>query len=137
LDPFSPGVLNRADIYLGGAPAKYDGGLSYVMDLRTRAINRSGPRVTGSLDLLSGRLLAETGIGERVGIYATARGVHPIASAILGSNLPYGYEEGLVRTDVSLGENALLGFTGFLNEEVVRMGDAPPADSVIRWGNAA
>ena len=137
LEPFSPGVLNRADVYLGGAPARYDGGLSYVMDLRTRSAVRSGSRVSGALDLLSGRVLAEAGVGERIGVLASARGIHPIASEILGSTLPYGYREGLIRSDVVFDENAILGLTGFFNEEVVRMGGAPPADSVIRWGNVA
>ena len=33
INAFDPGVLRSATLYLGGAPAKYDGGLSYVMDM--------------------------------------------------------------------------------------------------------
>ncbi len=135
MEPFAPGLLNRADIYLGGAPARYDGGLSYVMDLRTRAA-ASGTHLNVATDLLSARGSAEFGVADRFGIMAGARGIHPVASAgLLGDALPYAYREGLVRGDFRFGPSAGLSVTGFANEESVRMGQQESTDSVVRWGN--
>ena len=36
LDAFTDGVLEDASLYIGGTPARYDGGLSYVLDLDVR-----------------------------------------------------------------------------------------------------
>ena len=36
LDAFPDGVLRDASLYIGGTPARYDGGLSYVLDLEIR-----------------------------------------------------------------------------------------------------
>jgi hypothetical protein len=138
LEPFSPGLLSRADIYLGGAPARYDGGLSYVMDLRTRSSAQSGLRAAVALDLLSARALVEAGSEDRFGVIATARGIHPIASAgFFNSALPYSYGEGLVRTDLRFGSSGNLSMTGFFNDESVRMGEDAARDSVVEWGNVA
>jgi hypothetical protein len=135
LEPFAPGLLREADVYLGGAPARYDGGLSYVMDLRTRGGGQKA-HVSGSVDLLSARLLAEAGVGDRLSVIASGRGVHQ-GIELFEKSLPYSYREGLLRTDLRIGETGLLSFTGFTNSESVRMADVAAADSVIRWANDA
>ena len=138
LEPFAPGLLSRADIYLGGAPARYDGGLSYVMDLRTRGGAARGVHSSGSADLLSARILAEAGIGDRLSFVASGRGMHRLGSAnLLGDGLPYGYREGLIRGDAAFGKTGVLSVTGFGNQETVRMGRAVLGDSLIEWGNQA
>lgn len=138
IEPFTPGLLTDANIYLGGAPARYDGGLSYVMDLRTRSGRTDGVHTSGSLDLLSARVLAEGGIHDRVSVIASARGIHSFGSEnLLGEGLPYGYREGFLRTDLSLGRTGLLSITGFRNAESVSMGEPSIQDNEIAWGNAA
>ncbi len=138
MEPFTPGLLHRADVYLGGAPARYDGGLSYVMDLRTRGGGGSGLSFSGSADLLSARGLIEAPLGDRVGVVASARGMHPLISPHLFQDaLPYGYGEGVVRADARIGDSGALTVTGFRNEEAVRLGSAMASDSTIRWGNTA
>jgi hypothetical protein len=138
LEPVSQELLNRADVYLGGAPARYDGGLSYVMDLRTRAGSGGGLRVSGAIDLLSSRLLAEGGAGDRVRVLGSVRGIHPFpAAGGLADAIPYGYREGVGRADLLVGRTALLTLTGFSNREQVRIGRSTAADSTVRWGNAA
>src|SRR5690606_20935748 len=52
LEPFTPGLLTSADVYLGGAPAQYDGGLSYMLDLRTRGARTERMHVSGAVDML-------------------------------------------------------------------------------------
>jgi hypothetical protein len=138
LEPFSPGVLLDADVYLGGAPARYDGGLSYVMDLRTRAGEASGVQTSGALDMLSGRVIVEGGLPERASFIATGRAIHPLAEqGIFGSSLPYGYREGMLRSDLKLGQRSVLSVTGFANSESVRLADVTGASDEISWGNAA
>jgi hypothetical protein len=136
LDAFSPHLLRSADLHLGGAPAKYDGGLSYVLDLRTRAPSTDRADVEGAVDLLSARALAETPLGARSGLLVSARGVHAGAGALLGDALPYGYREVLTRADVAVGGGALLSVTAFGNGEEVWLDDSPH-EGAIRWGNGA
>lgn len=136
MEPFAPGLLNRADIYLGGAPARYDGGLSYVMDLRTRAAPGEGIEFNAAADLLTARASAAAGLADRIGVVGAARGIHPGAtSGALGVVLPYSYREGLIRGDARLGSTVTFSVTGFDNSESVIMGEGASVDSVIRWGN--
>src|SRR5690625_5222800 len=36
LSTFGASQIERAELFLGGAPSRYDGGLSYVLDIETR-----------------------------------------------------------------------------------------------------
>src|SRR5690606_25201378 len=137
LEPFPPGLLDKASIYLGGAPARYDGGLSYVMDLRTRG-GRGGLSTSGSVDLLSGHVMAEGALGDAASAVVSLRGMDPLGSAALfGDGMPYEYREGLARTDVRLGTTSVLSVTGFANREAVRVDEALGGDGLIEWGNNA
>lgn len=134
LDTFTPGLLGSANVYLGGAPARYDGGLSYVLDLRTRAVRPDQVRSEGAVDLLSGRALLEAPLGSRAGVLAAGRSVHGLGSV---EPLPYDYREGVARADLRLGDDALLTATGFANDERVWLAEGHGADSAVAWGNAS
>lgn len=134
LESFTPDLLRVANVYLGGAPARYDGGLSYILDLRTRGVRVDAVHSTGAVDFLSSRAMLEVPIGARAGILAAGRAVHGLGAI---SPLPYGYQEGLLRADARLGERSALSFTGFRNEEEVWLQAGGAADSTIRWGNSA
>ena len=145
------GVLRSATLYTGGAPLAYDGGLSYVLDLRTRA---GGPdeRAGGRLDLMGGSLRAEGG-GEHASWLVSGRRSHVGAADWLAEGeLPYGYVEALGRMDLRLSERHRLAVTGFVNEELARLGsslgtgagtaadggsDVAPTGEAARWGNEA
>lgn len=133
-DAFIPGVLRSATVFLGGAPARYDGGLSYIMDLRTRGVRGDGVHVAGALDLLAGRMMVETPVAPGVALMAAGRTVHG-AGAL--ESLPYGYREGLVRLDAELPGGARLHATGFVNDEEVWLEQASGPESEIAWGNTA
>lgn len=138
LDPFGPSLLESADIYLGGAPARYDGGLSYVMDLKTRRPTQPGVRTRGSLDVLSMTAIAEAGVADRASAVASYRSMLPAeASGILGRNLPYDYSELLLRGDVLLSESTALSATGFTNRESVLVEQTANGPRPIDWGNDA
>jgi hypothetical protein len=55
INALDPGLLRSATLYLGGAPARYDGGLSYVMDLETRSGRPNLPHLDVGFDMLAAR----------------------------------------------------------------------------------
>ena len=59
LSSFDPSTLGAAAFHTGGAPARYDGGLSYILDLRTRPPRRDRLHFRGGVDLISANIAAE------------------------------------------------------------------------------
>jgi len=138
IDPFETGVLRAASLFLGGAPARYDGGLSYVMDLETRAARRSRQHFSGALDFLAIESLAEGPITGRAGYLLEARALHGLGSQVLlAESFPYGYADGLMRVDVDVGGDGVVTVTGFWNEESVDVDTSRSGLDPARWGNAA
>jgi len=118
LKSFEPSVLGRADLHVGGAPARYDGGLTYILDLRTRRPRRDRLHVSGSVDLLSATTALDAPLGERAGIVASARSLHGFGEAPLGAS-PYGYRDALVGLEAEPAPGHLIRATGFWNRESV------------------
>jgi hypothetical protein len=118
LRSFEPSVLGRADLHVGGAPARYDGGLTYILDLETRSPRRDRLHATGSLDLLSGTAALDGPLGPHAGIVASARTLHDLARAPLGAS-PYGYHDALLGLEAEPAPGQILHATGFLNRESV------------------
>lgn len=132
--PFETGLIRSANLYLGGAPARYDGGVSYVLDLETRAGSRLAPRADVVLDLVSARAMAEGPIGERAGFLLSGRTVHDLT--LLANMQPYAYGDVLGRVDVDV-RGGVLGVTTFWNEESIALsGDDYPV-GVAEWGNTS
>ncbi|HWK90540.1 MAG TPA: hypothetical protein VNP72_11195, partial [Longimicrobium sp.] len=137
IDTFEPGVLARAQLYLGGAPARYDGGLSYVMDLSTRSGNAESHRSAGAVDLISARARGEGPLPLGGRYLASARVIHGATMGPLdGDGFPYDYADGLLRLDAPLG-GGTLSATLFANGEGVRIDSLPREDPFARWGNAS
>lgn len=118
LRSFEPAVLGRADLHVGGAPARYDGGLTYILDLRTRRPSRDGVHASGSLDLLSATAALDAPLGGRAGVVASARSLHGLGEAPLGAS-PYGYRDALLSVEVEPARGHLLRGTGFWNREAI------------------
>jgi hypothetical protein len=136
VESFEPEVVGSARLYLGGAPARYDGGLSYVMDLATRSGRGERHAVAGSLDFVSATARAEGPLGA-VHYLASARTVHGASlSRLEGEPFPYRFADGLLRLDAPLPEGGL-SFTAFANREGVRVDTAGSGDGFARWGNLA
>jgi len=143
LRSFDPDVLGRADLLVGGAPARYDGGLTYILDLQTRRPRRDRVHSSGSLDLLTGTLAADGPLGGRAGFLLSARTLHDLGRAPLGAS-PYGYGDMLAGVEVEPAKGHELRATGFWNRESVRL-DLPgtlelPSDQVpgdAWWSNRA
>ena len=147
LSSFDASTLGAAVLHTGGAPARYDGGLSYILDLRTRPPQRDRIHVQGGLDLISGNIAAEGPLGERVGFAASSRSLHDYGASVLGGgHTPYGYRDALGRIDARLGDRHVLSTTAFWNRESVFLNlnrtDSDPSASFVvpenaTWGNHA
>lgn len=128
LKSFEPSVLGRADLHVGGAPARYDGGLTYILDLRTRGPRRDGFHLSAALDLISASTALDAPLGAKAGVVASARSLHTLAEAPLGAS-PYGYRDVLVGLEAEPARGQRLRATGFWNRESVVL-DLPSAAGV-------
>jgi hypothetical protein len=136
IETFEPEVMGNARMYLGGAPARYDGGLSYVMDLSTRS-GREQPSASGSADMVAatGRVEGPLGGARYLGSVRTVHGA--TLSPLEGRPFPYDFADGLVRVDVPLPEGGI-STTLFANAEAVRVDTlASGKDRQAEWGNVA
>jgi hypothetical protein len=138
VESFDPGALGGASLFLGGAPARFDGGLSYILDLRTRAPRRDRLHVEVGADLLTGRSLIE-GPFFGGGILLGSRMIHDLgAPALDRGESPYGYRDLLVRGQWGERGGTKAFVTGFWNREEVRLDlrEVAPAEGAS-WGNQA
>lgn len=137
LRSFEPSLLASAEFHVGGAPARYDGGLTHVLDLQTRTARRDRPRASATIDLLSGAALVEQPLGDAAGLLISGRTLHDAATDILGGGgTPYGYNDVLATFDADLEAMGSFRATGFRNRESVFLDFASgPGDA--RWGNDA
>lgn len=137
MDAVPEGVFRSARLYTGGAPLNVDGGLSYVLDLRTRTGEGDAVAGGGHTDLLGSSLRAE-GEAGRFSYLVSGRRTHDATPAWMAEGgLPYGYSEALLRAGVRLSDGHQLSVTGFRNREEVALGDAAGTDASARWGNLA
>jgi hypothetical protein len=131
-------VLRSANLYVGGAPARYDGGLSYVMDMETRSGRNVVPHGELGIDMISGRALLEGPVGPDLALLLSTRVVHGAGpKEILGSDFPYGYGDALTRADFALGAHHVVTLTGFWNHERVDLDSIGTRPQSASWGNHA
>lgn len=131
-------VLHSAELYIGGAPARFDGGLSYIMDLESRSGRNQALHGVVGLDMLSARTLLEGPIGDRVSFLVSARGVHGLGTeAVQREAFPYGYGDALSRVDLRVADAHFISLTGFWNHESVQLDTAGSARESASWGNRA
>ena len=142
LPSFDATTMGGAALHVGGAPARYDGGLSYILDLRTRSPRRDRLRGGGALDLMSGQASLEGPLGPRASLLVAGRALHDGAAPLWGgTGSPYGYADGLLRFDTQPAPGHRVGVTGFANQESVfldlvsTLGLIGP--DAARWGNRA
>ena len=130
-------LMAPARMWSGGAPARYDGGTDYVLDLRTRAANRDSLRLWGTFDVLSERIGGELPIGEGGSLLAGARRVHDGSLARrAGADPDYGYGDGLVRLQLRPSAGHELRATAFITNEALELPRDQGRDEA-RWGNRA
>lgn len=137
MEAFQPEVLQQARLWVGGAPARFDGGLSYVLDLRTRSGATDRLRTSGAADLLGARTQVEGPAGPG-SFLVGGRAVHgAVHQGLTGEPLPYEYADALVRADLPVGVGSGLSATGFWNREAVSLEAVEGMDEPAYWGNLA
>lgn len=140
MEAMPAGRLSSARLYLGGAPPRYDGGLSYVLDLETRAGRPERVRWSGEADMLHAGTRVEGPLGVVPGssFLVAGRSTHGVGGdGLVDGELPYGYRDGLLRLDVPAGEAGRVSLTGFANREDVSLGRGGPGAVRAAWGNEA
>lgn len=137
MDALQPGIIDSSRVYVGGAPARYNGGLSYIMDLNTRPGGADRTTVRGAVDLLGARTQVEGPAGPG-SYYVGVRGLHGLGSrGLTDEPLPYGYRDALTRVDMPLSDADRIAVTGFLNRESVDLDPKVGFDGSVHWGNRA
>lgn len=137
INPLDGDLMREARLYVGGAPARYDGGLSYVMDLETRAGREKQSRATVSADMLATRTVLEGPLNRTSTYLLSARSVHGAgARTFVGSAFPYAYADAIARLDFRiLGGNLTL--SGFWNQESVVLDSIAGGSARATWGNTS
>lgn len=138
IQPFEPELLSSANLYLGGAPARYDGGLSYVLDLNTRRGRTDRFHSTGSMDMVAAQARVDGPIGERFRFLAGGRTVHgwgPRSWA--GEHFPYDYDDGILLLDLVVPGDGVLALTAFANREAVELDSVGTGPRRTSWSNTA
>jgi hypothetical protein len=69
-------VLRSANLYVGGAPARYDGGLSYVMEMETRSGRNVRPHASWASTCCPVVRWWKVPIGPDVAVLVALRTVH-------------------------------------------------------------
>ena len=119
IQAFMPGVLGYSRPYVGGAPARFNGGLSYILDLGSRPGRTDRFHSSGALDMMSTRGEVE---GPLPGgsFLVGGRYIHGEGpDRLTGKELPYDYGDALLRMDWGIGREGALSVTGFYNREGV------------------
>jgi hypothetical protein len=138
INALDAGVLRTANLHLGGAPSRLDGGLSYIMELESRS-GRSR-RVHGEfgLDMMAARGLLEGPLWDGATFLVSGRGVHGRGTdAWMMEQFPYGYGDGLARIDMRLAREHTVSVSGFWNHEQVRLDTTGGVRERADWGNQA
>lgn len=131
-------VLRSANLYMGGAPARYDGGLSYVMEMETRSARNAVPHGELGIDMLSGRALLEGPVGENFSVIVGTRSVHGHGPrSLMKAVFPYAYGDAVGRADIVLGPQHVLTATAFWNHERVDLDSMANRPQAATWGNHA
>jgi hypothetical protein len=138
INPLDGDLMRAAHLYVGGAPARYDGGLSYVMDLETRAGRNSQSHASLGFDFLSSRTILEGPLTNSSTYLVAARAVHGMGARAFVSNnrFPYSYADGITRLDFDF-VGGRVTLSGFWNYESVLLDSLAGGRATAAWGNTA
>ncbi len=137
LPSVDPELVDRARLRTGGAPARFDGGTGYVLELSTREPSPGSLRMWGESNLLSDRLGGEAAMGESGSILAGARRVRTeMLPRLSGVMRGYWYDDLLARASLRAGERGELHATFFGTDEALRIPRDQGSDEAAWWNRA-
>ncbi len=137
LDPGLPATVASATRWHGGAPARFDGGLSEVLTLETGGSPEGPPTAAAFLDLVSAGATFRTGGGTARASFS-ARSLHGGGSgAFVDGSFPQRYADAVTRVDVGMSATDTLIVSGFWNQESVALPQTVPSGIAPEWGNTA
>jgi hypothetical protein len=137
LPSVDPELVDGARLRTGGAPARFDGGTGYVLELSTREPSPGALRMWGESNLLSDRVGGEAAIGESGSILAGARRVRTeMLPRLSGVMRGYSYDDLLARGSVRTGERGELRATFFGTDEALRIPRDQGSDEAAWWNRA-
>jgi hypothetical protein len=131
---FEQNVLGAAELHVGAAPARFDGGLTHILDLRTRPARSDRLHVSGAVDMLSASAAVETPLGDAAGVIVSGRSLHGLGADALGGATPYGYRDVLLSASARPAADHQLRSTAFFNEESVLLDESHGLGDA-RWAN--
>jgi hypothetical protein len=140
LSTFNADAINNVTLIKGAMPAEYGGRLSSVVDVSMREGGRDRIRGAGGISMIDARLTVDGPINEDITFMLSGRRVYlDWLVNMLSSEgvLNYYFYDLVAKTNIRLGENDRLFFSGFFGRDV--MGE-PTGDSDefgISWGNSA
>jgi hypothetical protein len=137
LPSVDPELVDHARLRTGGAPARFDGGTGYVLELSTREPSPGSLRLWGESNLLTDRVGGEAPIGESGSILAGARRVRTeMLPRLSGVMRGYWYDDLLARGSVRTGESGELRATFFGTDEALRIPRDQGSDEAAWWNRA-
>ncbi|MFZ1731049.1 MAG: TonB-dependent receptor [Bacteroidota bacterium] len=141
LSTFNSDAINNVTLIKGAMPAEYGGRLSSVIDVTMREGGQDKIRGAGGISMIDSRLTIDGPINEDITFMLSGRRVYLDWLVDLMTDeaaLNYYFYDFVAKSNMRLGENDRLFFSGFFGRDV--MGDPNGGDSNdfgISWGNSA
>ncbi len=133
----APSVV-AAERLQGGVGPRWDGGLSDMLLLESRAGQGRPVRAALYADMLSAGGIAEGGSAYGVAWLASFRGLHgALTEPFLEGSFPQRYADALARLEVPIPGGDTVILAGFWNRETVFLDPEEPEPEPPQWGNGA
>lgn len=141
LSTFNADAINNVTLIKGAMPAEYGGRLSSVVDVTMREGARDRMHGAGGISMIDSRLTLDGPLSEDVTFMISGRRVYLDWLVDLMTDeaaLNYYFYDLVAKSNIRLGENDRLFFSGFFGRDVMgEPGDVDDDDFSISWGNSA
>lgn len=138
---FNADAINDVKLIKGGFPARYGGRLSSVMDIRMKEGNMNKTTASGSIGLLSTKLMVEGPIlKDKSSFMVSARKNLITPFQMAGDNIKYSFYDLNVKLNYRLSEKDRLFFSLYTGNDRVNIESNSTntfAASTVKWGNVA
>lgn len=140
LSTFNADAINNVTLIKGAMPAEYGGRLSSVVDVTMREGGRDRIRGAGGISMIDSRLTIDGPINDDITFMLSGRRVYLDWLVDLMSDegsLNYYFYDLVAKTNIRLGENDRLFFSGFFGRDVMGEPFDDDDDFNVTWGNSA